>query len=246
MLLEPENLVQGLAAVFPALVGVHSQRHIRYGADGFNHLHIRVKTYLYLKDIELAHSLQGFLLHHFRSIYADGEGGGRSLGGIQAPDAVPGLAHELAHEVVQGYIYGALGGGVSRGEAVHVGEDVFHLEGVCELGKVYLIEEGSNRFYALAQVRGHGSLSVTHNSFPLNLYLHVRRGGTAVGGHGEYVCQFQLVGEKLHVKLSVAFDNVELLGAAGATHEAGAYGCQACCFQKVASILHSRDWLVSC
>ena len=190
MLLEPENLVQGLVAVFPALVGVHSQRHIRYGADGFNHLHIRVKTYLYLKDIELAHSLQGFLLHHFRSIYADGEGGGRSLGGIQAPDAVPGLAHELAHEVVQGYIYGALGGGVSRGEAVHVGEDVFHLEGVCELGKVYLVQELGNRFHALAQVRGHGGLAVTGYAFPFQFHLDVGRSGAAVACQVERMAQF--------------------------------------------------------
>ena len=147
---------------------------------------------------------------------------------------------------MQGYVNGALGGSVSRREAVHIGEDVLHLEGVVELGKVHLVQEVGYRFHALAQVRGHGGLAVTGYAFPFQLHLDVGRSGAAVGSHGEHMSKLEFVGEELHVKLAVTFDDVKLLRATGTAQEAGAYGCQACGFQKVASILHSRGWLLSC
>ena len=247
VLLEPEDFFEGLGTVLPTLVGVHCQRNVRHLADGLDHGFVRVQAHFDLEDIELADCLQRLFLHHFRRVYADREGCGRSLRGIQSPDAVPGLSHKLPDQIVQGDVDGGFRGGVSFREAVHVGEDVFHPEGIGELREVHLAQEGGDGLYALPQVRRHRGFSVTGNAFVFDFHLHVRGGGAAVTGNGEDMGQFELVGEELQVKFSVPFDDVELLRAAAfAAHQRHAGGRKGGCPEEVASILHNRDWLEWC
>ena len=166
-----------LLPVLPALIGVHGERQVGDLPDGLDHLLVVVQSDLDLKNVKLSGALLCLLAHHVRSVDPDREGGVGSLGGVQAPDPVPRLPHQLTHKVVQGDVHGGLRGGVPFVDPIHISQDVIDLERVTELPQVNLFQEVADALHGLPEVRRHGGLAVAGESVIFNLHLHVRRGG---------------------------------------------------------------------
>ena len=199
---EPVDHVEGLVAVGPALVRVDGEGEVGDGADGLDHLLVRVQPHLDFQDIELAGALEGLLAHDLGRVDADGEGRGRGLRGVVAPDAVPGGAEHSADEVMQGDVHGGLRRGVARGEAFQVFFNVVQAERIGKLVEVHLLQIGGHGIDALAQVGRHGGLAVAGEALIVDFYLHAGRGGAAIGGDGESVLELQLV--RIETKLHPA------------------------------------------
>ena len=250
---EPVDHVQRLEAVRPSLVHIDGDGEVGDGADGLDEFLVVVRTHLDFQDVETVHAFPGLLLDHLGGVDADGEGRGRGLHGIVAPDPVPGGAEQLAHEVVEGDVDGRLRRAVSGGEAVHVGEDVFQAERVRELLQIHFLQEGGHRVDALAQVGRHRGLAVAGVALVVDFHLHVRRGVAAVGGDGEGMLELELV--RIEAELHPAgsdhdgldrfqgvaagrYDRIGHPALLAADRQAGADGGQAGHFQEFASVLH--------
>ena len=144
---------------------------------------------------------------------------------------------------MQGDVHGRLGGGIAGRQAVYIGQDVFQLERVSELREIYPLRKGGDGSHRLSQIRRHGGFSVADNPLIFNFYLHIRRGFPAIRCYGEGMRQFQLIGEKAKLHTAVAaFTHVETLRPAGAAQQGRSRQGQRGGFQKVASILHRKDW----
>ena len=176
MFFEPENLIESLLPVLPALVGIHGDRQVRDLADGLNHLLVVVESDLDFQDIELVGAFPCLLPHDLRSVDADRECGVRRLPGIEAPDPVPRHAHQFAHKVVQGNVHGSFRGGVALGERIDVRQDLVDAERVIEYAQVHLAQECRDTFHGLSQIRRHRGFAVARESVIFNLHLHVRGG----------------------------------------------------------------------
>ncbi len=141
VLLEPVNHVEGFAAILPALIHVDRYGQISLLTNGLYHLLVVVAAELHLEDVELLVAFARLLFHHVTGVYTDGERGRRSLLRVQSPDVVPGCTQELAHEVVEGNVDSGLGSGVTRRQAVNIGEDIVQAEGIGERTEVDLGEK---------------------------------------------------------------------------------------------------------
>ena len=170
--------LKGLLLVFPSLVGVHGERQVGDLTDGLDHLLVIVEPDLDFKNIELLGAFLSLLAHHVGGVDSDREGCVRSLGGVEPPDPVPRLAHQLSHKVVQRDVHGSLRGGVALVDPIHISQDVIDLERVAELPQVNLFQEVADALHGLPEVRRHGGLAVAGESVIFNLHLHVRRGGS--------------------------------------------------------------------
>ena len=174
VLLQPENLIQGLLTVLPTLIGIHGQRKIRDLADGAYHLLVIIQTDLDLQDIELVRTLAGLFTYDFRSVDSDSESRVRCLCRIKAPDAPPWLAHQFAHKIVKGDVYSCFCGVIFRGKTVYVCEYGFELERIVELRKIHAAEEIAHTFHRLAEIWRHRGFTIACISFVIYAYLNSR------------------------------------------------------------------------
>ena len=250
---EPVDHVQRLEAVGPALVGIDGDGKVGDGTDGVDHFLVGGGSHLDFQDVEAVRALQRLLLDHLGRVDADGEGRGRRLRGVVAPDPVPGSAEQLAHKVVEGDVHGGFRRAVARGETVHVGEDVLQAERVRELLEVHFLQEGGHRVDALAQVGRHRGFAVAGVALVVDFHLHVRRGVAAVGGDGEgmpelefvrVIAEFHPAGaddhglHRLHGVRAGLIYRVRRPAGLAADRQAGAHGGQAGHFQEFSSVLH--------
>ena len=214
--LEPEDHIQGLLLVLPALVGIYCDREVRYLPDSLDHFLVVVQSDLDFQDVELVRALPGLLPYHFRSVDPDGECGVWRFLRAEAPYPVPRLAHHLSHQVVEGDVHRGLRCGVSLTEAVHIFQDLIDPERVAELLEVDFLQEGRHALDALAEIRRHRSFPVACQSVVFDPDLHVRRGCPGIRCHGEGVAQLQGVWLEAQLHLSaVSFAGADLPGAAG-------------------------------
>ena len=196
--------VEGGVLVGPALVGIDTDGHVGVAAQSLDGLLVVAHAHLHLYNLE-GGCLVDFCLHLGGvGVVADGVGGVGSLVGVEAPDFVPGLAHDFAGEVVQGDVDRCLGGAVVGGDGVHVLMDVFDAEGV---GKLRQVEAAQVRAYALdvlAQVWRHRSLAVSAQAVVVDAHLHAGGGGALAAGEVERVLEAQLVWLESQVQAAVA------------------------------------------
>ena len=136
VLLQPEDLIQRLLAVLPALIGIDGERKVSDLADGVDHLFVIVQSDLDLENLETVSAFAGLFAHNFRCIYAYRECGVGSLGRIQAPKTPPWLSEELADKIVKGYVNRCFCRSVFRRKAVDICEDGVKLERVVELSEI--------------------------------------------------------------------------------------------------------------
>ena len=253
MVPEPVDHVQGLEAVGPALVRIDGDREVRDGTDGLDEFLVVGRTYLDFQDVEAVRTFLRLFLDHLGRVDADGEGRGRCLGGVVAPNPVPWGAEQFAHQVVEGDVHGGLRGTVARRKAVHIGEDVLQAERIRELFEVHFFQEGGHRVDTLAQVGRHRGFAVACIALVFDFHLHVRCGCAAVGGDGEGMLELEFVRVIAEFHPAGADDDGldRLQGVSAgrnvrsrhpallaADRQAGADGGQAGHFQEFTSVLH--------
>ena len=112
LLFKPADLVKSLAAVFPALIGIHGQRQVGDAADGAYHLFVAVKANFYFKNSIQTCALESLLAHYLRGIDSYCEGGRAGLGGVISPYTEERFPKQFAAKVVQGDVNRSFGRGV--------------------------------------------------------------------------------------------------------------------------------------
>ena len=155
MLLQPENLIQSLLLVLPALIHIHGNRKVAHFPDGPYHLPVTRRSKLYLQNLELTCNLPGLEFYHLVSVNADGICRVRGLLRIQPQHPVPRSTDNLAHKIVQGNVHGSFRGRIAVRKTVNVCEDVVDAERVRELFQVHLFQKRAHAFHRLSEIRRH-------------------------------------------------------------------------------------------
>ncbi len=236
---QPVAHVEGFLLVGPALVGVHTDGSVEAAAECLGDFLVVVEAHLDFHHLERS-CLVDFGVHlRGVGVIADGVGGIGRVVGIQAPDFIPGLTHNLSGEVVQGYVDRCLCGAVVGCDRLHICVDVLDAEGVRELCEVERVEEFAHALDALAEIWRHGGLAVTDHAVIFDLHLNVGGCGALVPCQVERVAQFQFIRLKRKIEAPRAWSGFCRGGAGGSREGYGSGGkgkAQRRCFQEISTV----------
>ena len=91
---KPVTHVESPFAVFPALVSIDTQGHIALGANHFHQFLVFVEAHFYFNHF-IRRGLIDFLVYNLRCVDGDGKRSVGAVVGVESPDFVPRLPHDL-------------------------------------------------------------------------------------------------------------------------------------------------------